>query len=107
VVRGILGKSVKNLAKTLGAAFSTAAIVAYSRSAIQASLEAQAQQQRLETLLEGAYINAGRATPPRVSRKIASQNTSPIIAPQVNPSANTPAANAPKFLGFEPKPTGQ
>ena len=47
-----LGKSVKNLAKTLGAAFSTAAIVAYSRSAIQASLEAQAQQQRLAALLK-------------------------------------------------------
>ena len=27
----------------------------------------KAKQQRLETLLEGAYINAGRATPPRVS----------------------------------------
>jgi hypothetical protein len=66
----------------------------------------KAKQQRLETLLEGAYINSGRATPPRVSRKIASQNTSPVITPQVNAPANTPAVNAPKFLGFEPKPTG-
>jgi hypothetical protein len=66
----------------------------------------KAKQQRLETLLEGAYINSGRATPPRVSRSIASQNTSPVIAPKVNAPANTPAANAPKFLGFEPKPTG-
>jgi hypothetical protein len=58
-------------------------------------------------LLEGAYINAGRATPPRVSRRLASQNTSPVINNQTTPPANTPAANAPKFLGFEPKPTGQ
>jgi hypothetical protein len=67
----------------------------------------KAKQQRLETLLEGAYINAGRATPPRVSRRLASQNTSPVINNQTTPPANTPAANAPKFLGFEPKPTGQ
>jgi hypothetical protein len=66
----------------------------------------KAKQQRLETLLEGAYINSGRATPPRVSRPLASQNTSPVINPQVNAPANTPAANAPKFLGFEPKPIG-
>lgn len=65
-----------------------------------------AKKQRLETLLEGAYIAAGRATPPRVSKPLASQNTSPVINPQVALPANTPAANAPKFLGFEPKPTG-
>jgi hypothetical protein len=47
-----LQKSVKNLAKTLGLAFSTAAIVNYGKLAVQASLEAQAQQQRLAALLK-------------------------------------------------------
>jgi hypothetical protein len=62
-----------------------------------------AKKQRLETLLEGAYIASGRATPARVS-------TPPPIAPpapNVNKELNIPAVNAPKFLGFEPAPTGQ
>jgi hypothetical protein len=47
-----LGKSVMNLAKTLGLAFSAAAIVNYGKSAVKASLEAQAQQDRLGRLLK-------------------------------------------------------
>ena len=47
-----LGKSVMNLAKTLGLAFSAAAIANYGKSAVKASLEAQAQQDRLGRLLK-------------------------------------------------------
>jgi hypothetical protein len=47
-----LGRSVKNLAKTLGLAFSTVAIVNYGKSAVKAALDAQAQQQRLAALLK-------------------------------------------------------
>ena len=47
-----LGKSVVNLAKTLGVAFSAAAIVNYSKAAVRASVEAQAQQDRLARLLK-------------------------------------------------------
>jgi hypothetical protein len=47
-----LGRSVKNLAKTLGLAFSAAAIVRFGKAAVRASLEAQAQQQRLAALLK-------------------------------------------------------
>jgi hypothetical protein len=47
-----LGKSVKNLAKTLGLAFSAAAVINYGKAAVRASLEAQAQQQRLAQLLK-------------------------------------------------------
>jgi hypothetical protein len=47
-----LGRSVKNLAKTLGLAFSAAAIVNFGKAAVRASLEAQAQQQRLSALLK-------------------------------------------------------
>jgi hypothetical protein len=47
-----LGKSVLNLAKTLGLAFSAAAIANYGKSAVKASLEAQAQQDRLGRLLK-------------------------------------------------------
>jgi len=60
----------------------------------------QAKQQRLESLLQGAYISAGRATPPRTS--------TPYVAPvapaqpNVNQQLNIPAVTAaPKFLGFE------
>jgi hypothetical protein len=66
----------------------------------------QAKKQRLESLLEGAYIAAGRAVPARVSAP-------PLPAPptareQLNiPKVNAPAITAPKFLGFEPAPTGQ
>jgi hypothetical protein len=47
-----LGRSVKNLAKTLGLAFSAAAIINFGKAAVKASLEAQAQQQRLSALLK-------------------------------------------------------
>jgi len=47
-----LGRSVMNLAKTMGLAFSAAAIVSYGKSAVKASLEAQAQQLRLGRLLK-------------------------------------------------------
>ena len=66
-----------------------------------------AKKQRLETLLEGAYIASGRATPPRVS-------TPPAQPPAPNNSiasnaqqTNAPQLSGPKFLGFEPAPTGQ
>jgi hypothetical protein len=56
-----------------------------------------AKKQRLETLLEGAYIASGRATPPRVS------NPPPVNppAPNINRELNLPSVNPPKFLGFE------
>jgi hypothetical protein len=47
-----LARSVKNLAASLGLAFSTAAIVRFGRASVRASLEAQAQQQRLAALLK-------------------------------------------------------
>lgn len=66
-----------------------------------------AKKQRLETLLDGAFIAAGRATPQRVS------------APPPPPSAlnnsiagnaqqtNLPKMSGPRFLGFETPTTGQ
>jgi hypothetical protein len=66
-----------------------------------------AKKQRLETLLEGAYINAGRATPSRVSAP-------PPPAPPPNNSiagnaqqTNLPKISGPRFLGFETPQTGQ
>jgi Arc/MetJ-type ribon-helix-helix transcriptional regulator len=47
-----LTRSVKNLAATLGLAFSTTAIINFGRASVRASLEAQAQQQRLAALLK-------------------------------------------------------
>jgi hypothetical protein len=47
-----LTRSVKNLAKTVGLAFSTAAIINFGKASVRASLEAQAQQQRLAALLK-------------------------------------------------------
>jgi hypothetical protein len=47
-----LGKSVMNLAKTLGLAFSAAAVINYGKAAVRASVEAQAQQDRLARLLK-------------------------------------------------------
>jgi hypothetical protein len=47
-----LTRSVKNLAATLGLAFSAAAIINFGKAAVRASLEAQAQQQRLSALLK-------------------------------------------------------
>lgn len=63
------------------------------------------KKQRLETLLEGAYIVSGRATPQRVSSPPSS-----VVPPQpnVNQQLNIPAvATVPKFLGFETTPTGK
>ena len=66
----------------------------------------QAKKQRLESLLEGAYIAAGRAVPPRVSAPL--PPAPPTAREQLNiPKVNAPAVTAPKFLGFEPAPTGQ
>lgn len=66
----------------------------------------QAKKQRLESLLEGAYIAAGRAVPARVSAP--PPPAPPTAREQLNiPKVNAPAITAPKFLGFEPAPTGQ
>jgi hypothetical protein len=56
-----------------------------------------AKKQRLETLLEGAYIASGRATPARVS----APNVPPPPQTNLNKDFGIPAVNAPKFLGFE------
>lgn len=59
-----------------------------------------AKKQRLESLLEGAYIAAGRAVPPRVSAPL--PPAPPTAREQLNiPKVNAPAVTAPKFLGFE------
>jgi hypothetical protein len=47
-----LGRTVKNLAGTLGLAFGTAAIIAYGKASVKAALESQAEQERLANLLE-------------------------------------------------------
>jgi hypothetical protein len=66
----------------------------------------QAKKQRLESLLEGAYIAAGRAVPARVSAP--PPPAPPTAREQLNiPKVNAPAMNSPRFLGFEPAPTGQ
>jgi hypothetical protein len=66
----------------------------------------QAKKQRLESLLEGAYIAAGRAVPARVSAP--PPPATPTAREQLNiPKVNAPAVKAPKFLNFEPAPTGQ
>jgi hypothetical protein len=60
----------------------------------------QAKKQRLESLLEGAYIAAGRAVPARVSAP--PPPAPPTAREQLNiPKVNVPAVTAPKFLGFE------
>jgi hypothetical protein len=60
----------------------------------------QAKKQRLESLLEGAYIAAGRAVPARVSAP--PPPAPPTAREQLNiPKVNAPAITAPKFLGFE------
>jgi len=57
-----------------------------------------AKKQRLETLLDSAFIMAGRATPNRVS----APSVPTPAQPNVNKELNIPAANVgPKFLGFE------
>ncbi len=66
----------------------------------------QAKKQRLESLLEGAYIAAGRAVPARVSAP--PPPAPPTAREQLNiPKVNAPAVKTPKFLNFEPAPTGQ
>jgi len=57
----------------------------------------QAKKQRLETLIDSAYISSGRATPPRTSLPY----TAPVTQPNINQQLNVPTINAPKFLGFE------
>jgi hypothetical protein len=46
-----LTKSAKNLARTFGVAFGTAAVIGFAKKSINASIEAQAQQDRLASLL--------------------------------------------------------
>jgi phosphoribosyl-dephospho-CoA transferase len=46
-----LGRTVKNLAGTLGLAFGTTAIVAYGKASVRVALEAQAEQERLNNIL--------------------------------------------------------
>jgi hypothetical protein len=46
-----LTKSAKNLARTFGLAFGTAAVIGFAKKSIKASIEAQAQQDRLASLL--------------------------------------------------------
>jgi hypothetical protein len=47
-----LGRTVKNLAGTLGLAFSTAAVVAYGKASVKAALDSQAEQERLNNILK-------------------------------------------------------
>jgi hypothetical protein len=47
-----LGRTVKNLAGTLGLAFSTAAVVSYGKAAVKAALDSQAEQERLNNILK-------------------------------------------------------
>jgi hypothetical protein len=46
-----LTKGVKNLARNLGLAFGTAAVVAYGKASVKAALESQAEQERLNNIL--------------------------------------------------------
>jgi hypothetical protein len=46
-----LGRTVKNLAGTLGLAFGTSAVVAYGKASVRVALEAQAEQERLNNIL--------------------------------------------------------
>lgn len=60
-----------------------------------------AKKQRLESLLSGAYIASGRATPQRVSEPYTPTTSAPA-QPSVNQQLNIPAiSKQPKFLGFE------
>ena len=47
-----LTKNVKKLAGAVGLAFGTAQVLAFGRAAVKASLEAQAQQERLANLVK-------------------------------------------------------
>jgi hypothetical protein len=46
-----LNKGVKNLARNLGYAFGTAAVVAYGKASVKAALDSQAEQERLNNIL--------------------------------------------------------
>jgi hypothetical protein len=46
-----LNKGVKNLARNLGYAFGTAAVIAYGKASVRAALESQAEQERLNNIL--------------------------------------------------------
>lgn len=56
-----------------------------------------AKKQRLETLLDSAYISAGRATPPRVSAPYTAQPTQPNI----NKELNIPSTGLPKGVSLQ------
>jgi hypothetical protein len=47
-----LSKGVKNLARNLGFAFGTAAVVAYGKASVKAALDSQAEQERLNNILQ-------------------------------------------------------
>lgn len=65
-----------------------------------------AKKQRLESLLDGAYIASGRATPARVSEPYAPP--APKSLSEVTGAPNMkPSVKAPRFLGFEPTTPGQ
>jgi hypothetical protein len=62
-----------------------------------------AKKQRLETLLDGAYIASGRATPPRVSEPYVPTPNKPLSEVTGGPNMKPQGApQAPRFLGFEP-----
>jgi len=46
-----LSRNIKNLAASFGVAFGTAAVIGFAKKSVKASLEAQAQQERLASLL--------------------------------------------------------
>jgi hypothetical protein len=62
-----------------------------------------AKKQRLEGLLDSAFIMAGRATPKRVSAPYTAPPSASLTPPQpnLNQDFGVPAVTAPKFLGFE------
>jgi hypothetical protein len=47
-----LSRNIKNLAAGFGVAFGTAAVIGFAKKSVKASLEAQAQQERLASLLQ-------------------------------------------------------
>ena len=47
-----LTRGVKNLARNLGLAFGTAAVVAYGKASVKAALDSQAEQERLNNILK-------------------------------------------------------
>lgn len=57
----------------------------------------QAKKQRLETLIDSAYISAGRATPPRVSAPY----VPPAPKPNANKELNIPSTGLPKGVSLQ------